>query len=57
MTLQQALADYLAKKPIPSKKEEQGGKTSQQTHQADEHLTTQQRVAREVVRRSEAARS
>ncbi len=49
MTLQQALADYLAKKPIPSKQEEQGGKTSHQTHQADEPLTTQQRVAQAIV--------
>jgi hypothetical protein len=57
MNLQEALAEALGKKPIPSKKEEQGGKTSEQTHQAHEHLTTQQRVAREVVRRSEAARS
>jgi hypothetical protein len=48
MTLQQALADYLAKKPIPSKKEEQAGKTHQ-THQAAETLTTQQRVAQAIV--------
>jgi hypothetical protein len=56
MNLQEALAEALGKKPIPSKKEEQAGETHE-THQADEHLTTQQRVAREVVRRSEAARS
>jgi hypothetical protein len=55
MNLQEALAEALGKQPAPSK-EEQAGKTHQ-VHQADEHLTTQQRVAREMVRRSEAARS
>jgi hypothetical protein len=54
-TLQEALAEYLGKKTAPPK-EEQAAETHQ-THQAAETLTTQQRVAREVVRRSEAARS
>ncbi len=56
MNLQEALAQALGNKPIPSKKEEQAAETHQ-AHQADEHLTTQQRVARELVHRSEAARS
>ncbi len=47
-TLQEALAEYLGKKTAPPK-EEQAGKTSQQTHQAHEHLTTQQRVAQAIV--------
>ncbi len=47
-TLQEALAYYLSKKPTPSKKEEQGGKTSDETHQA-EPLTLQQRVAQAIV--------
>jgi hypothetical protein len=48
MNLQEALAAALGKKPIPSKKEEQGGKTSEQT-QAAETLTTGQRVAQALV--------
>ncbi len=48
MNLQEALAEALGKKPIPSKKEEQAAETHQ-THQAAETLTTQQRVAQAIV--------
>jgi hypothetical protein len=54
-TLQEALREYLSKKTTPPKGE-QGDRSGHQTQPPAEPLTTQQRVAREMMRRSEAAR-